>query len=222
MNGDPLPASTDVTRTLIIADSDGDGWPDAIVGNDGGQNRVYYGDGTGAFKGAGGIGFTAKMTLAMMTGDLNNDGNLDAVAANLGYGIDATLGVSVVVPFDMDAIAAQQLEMVNLDFSGSESSDNPQPEMTDLEIIVGQPSSDPTNFDGDPDSQCRNKNDPYIPVTVRFRIEFPLVVCYTPECIILNPLEGLGKAVCALPLIQALAPSSPLCEPRDPLESYSL
>ena len=32
-------------------------------------------------------------------------------------------------------------------------------------------------------------------MTIRFHIEFPLVVCYTPECIILNPLEGIGNAV---------------------------
>ena len=101
----------------------------------------------------------------MLTGDLNNDGNLDAVAANFGTGVEATLGVSVVVPFDMDAIAAQQLMLENLDFTGEESGNNPEPEMTGLDIIVGEPSSNPTNFDGDPDSQCRNPNDPYIPVS---------------------------------------------------------
>ena len=185
-------ASTDKTRALIVADSDGDDWMDCIVANDGEQNRVYYGNGAGGFKGAGAIGTNTKMTLGMVTGDLNNDGNLDAVAANFGSGVEATLGVSVVVPFDMDAIAAQQSQLQNLDFS---SAGNTQPSMSELDITVGQPSHNPTNFDGDPDSQCRNKNDPYIPVTVRFRIEFPLVVCYTPECIILNPLEGLGNAV---------------------------
>ena len=185
-------ASTDKTRALIVADADGDDWTDCIVANDGEQNRVYYGNGAGGFKGAGAIGTNTKMTLGMVTGDLNNDGNLDAVAANFGSGVEATLGVSVVVPFDMDAIAAQQSQLQNLDFS---SAGNTQPSMSELDITVGQPSHNPTNFDGDPDSQCRNKNDPYIPVTVRFRIEFPLVVCYTPECIILNPLEGLGNAV---------------------------
>ena len=194
-----IPGSTDNTRALIIADTDGDGWADCIVGNSGEQNRIYYGDGSGGFKGVGAIGSTTKQTLGMVAGDLNNDGNLDAVGGNFASGTEVTLGVSVPVAFDLNAIAAQQLLIKNLSFAGADSGGNPQPTMTDLDIVVGQPSWGPTNFDGTPNSQCRNPSDPYIPVTVRFRIEFPLVICYTPECIILNPLEGLGKAVGRLP-----------------------
>ena len=192
--GGVCPASTDTTRALIVADSDGDGWLDCIVGNDGEQNRVYYGDGTGGFKGAGAIGTAMKMTFGVVTGDLNNDGNLDAIAANFGHGTEVTLGVSVVTPFDMSAILEKRLQLQGLDFEGQgnegEGGSNPAPEMINLDIIVGDPTYGTTNFHGDPESQCRSPSDPYTPVTVRFRIEFPLIICYTPECIILNPLEG--------------------------------
>lgn len=124
---------------------------------------MYYGNGAGGFKGAGAIGTSQKQTLSMLTGDLNNDGNLDAVAANFGSGVQATLGVSVVVPFDMDAIAAQQVQIESLDFSGKNTEEH-APVMSGLEIIVGAPSQNPTNFHETPESQCRNPADPYIPV----------------------------------------------------------
>jgi len=195
-----LPSSSDKTRWIVVADSDGDGWMDIITGNNGGQNRVYYGNGAGGTKGAGAIGYSEKSTLVLLAGDLNNDGNLDAIAGNLGSGMEVTLGISVVVPFDMSAILAQrlQLEGMNSTMATEQGTDGgSSPSIADIEIIVGEPSlnSPTTNFDGSPDSQCRKKDDPYIPVTARMRIEFPIVVCYTPECIILNPLEGLGKAV---------------------------
>ena len=186
-----LAASTDPTRWLVVADSDGDGWLDVFVGNDLQQNRVYYGDGEGNFPSVGAIGITSEPTYILLASDLNNDGNLDAVAANLGSGIEVTLGVSVVVPFDLTAADYFSTEQISkLEFSDATNS---QVTISGIEVIVGEPSMDPTNFAGEPDSQCRNSADPYIPVTVRFRIDFPMLTCYTPECIILNPLEGIGK-----------------------------
>ena len=160
-----LPGSTDATRALVVADADGDGWMDVLVGNDGEQNRVYYGNGAGGFKGAGAIGTTQKATLSLVSGDLNNDGNLDAVAGQFGEGAETTLGVSVPTVFDLSAIAEQQAQMSNLSYAGEGG--NPKPTVTDLDIIVGDPTygTPNTNLHGDPESQCRNPNDPYIPVT---------------------------------------------------------
>ena len=34
-NGNTIPGSTDKTRALVVVDSDGDGWLDCVVGNEG-------------------------------------------------------------------------------------------------------------------------------------------------------------------------------------------
>ena len=195
-----LPASTDATRSVVVDDSDGDGWLDVLVGNDGQQNRVYYGNGAGAFQGVSAIGSSTEESYVLLAGDFDNNGNLDCAVANLGSGAEVTLGISTVTPFDLSAVLALRLQLESLPFEGQGASSkglggNPTASLDGLEIIVGIAATGPSNFDGQPESQCRNPSDPFTPVTARFRIEFPLVVCYTPECIILNPLEGIGKAV---------------------------
>jgi len=78
----------------------------------------------------------------------------------------------------------------------SQQNNNPGATIESLDIIVGDPVyGGPTNFDGTPESECRDPASGYYPVTTRMEISFPLVTCYTPECIILNPLEGIGDAV---------------------------
>ena len=43
----------------------------------------YYGNGNGGFKGAGAIQTTEAETAQLLTGDLNNDGQIDVVASNM-------------------------------------------------------------------------------------------------------------------------------------------
>ena len=156
-----------------------------IVGNFAQSNKIYYGDGHGGFLSEESISSSSGNTLAVATGDLNNDGNLDLATALLGVQSEAVLAVSEALVFDAAAIVARQVQLRQLDFASNGNSDV---NVTLVDIVVGQQMYSSR-------SECRAPADLFYLVTARLRIEFPLVSCTTPECIILGPLEAINPAV---------------------------
>jgi len=87
-----LPVDTDFTASIALADVDGDGDLDALLGNglsywpDGAQqNRLYLNDGNGVFTDATAqIPADTDVTRAVALGDVDGDGDLDAFLGNHG------------------------------------------------------------------------------------------------------------------------------------------
>ncbi len=74
------------SSSVVLGDVDNDGDLDALVGNWGQINQIWFNDGSGHFTDSGqalGVGNTMGVAL----GDLDNDGDLDAYIAN-GYGAE--------------------------------------------------------------------------------------------------------------------------------------
>jgi len=100
VTGTNLPALVDSTRAVALGDVDGDGDLDAFVGNSGGQNRLYLNGGTGVFVDVTVTNLPALVdsTRAVALGDVDGDGDLDALAGpshlylNDGTGTFADLG----------------------------------------------------------------------------------------------------------------------------------
>ena len=83
--GSNITADAHTTRAVSLADMDGDGDLDLVVGNDGQANRLYPNNGTAdPWNGVTGVDVTADVgsTLAVSLGDVNRDGILDVVAGN--------------------------------------------------------------------------------------------------------------------------------------------
>jgi hypothetical protein len=74
---------TDTSHCLAVADFDKDGYLDIAVGNFGGQNMVYFGDGDGTFDTRQVlVGPTNDLTQAIVACDVNNDTWVDIVVGN--------------------------------------------------------------------------------------------------------------------------------------------
>src|SRR5439155_8595940 len=77
---------------VVVADFDGDGWPDIFVANDGEPNRLWINrrDGTFADEAASrGVALTAMgkayAGMGVALGDVDNDGLLDLYVTHLGH-----------------------------------------------------------------------------------------------------------------------------------------
>ena len=124
-----LPVDADGTEDAQAADVDGDGHWDLVLGNDGEgvgqQNRLYLGDGAGAFTDATAAGFPldADPTEGLAVGDLDGDGHTDAIFVNdgaanrlyLGDGAGVFVDASFLLPptpvLDSEAVALGDLNL---------------------------------------------------------------------------------------------------------------
>ena len=83
-----LPANQEATYALALGDMDGDGDPDLLLGNGNGQaNRLFTNDGTGVFaEVSAALPAHADPTRAVALGDVDGDGDLDALIGNTVFG----------------------------------------------------------------------------------------------------------------------------------------
>ncbi|MCI0585382.1 MAG: VCBS repeat-containing protein [Planctomycetes bacterium] len=141
-----LPALTDPTFAVALGDVDGDGDLDVFVGNSdynlGQQNRLYLNAGSGAFTDATATNLPILIddTRAVALGDLDGDGDLDALVGNWDYGagIDNRLYLNVGAGVFSDATAtnlpASPLDRTNAVALGDADGDG------DLDAFVGNSS----------------------------------------------------------------------------------
>jgi hypothetical protein len=74
---------SDETRSVRLADLDGNGTLDIVAANIGEPNAVYLGRGDGSFEQGATLG-DSERTYAATTADVDGDGDLDIVVANVG------------------------------------------------------------------------------------------------------------------------------------------
>jgi len=87
------PLATQSATIIVAADLDGDGKIDLVVPHrDGGQNLVFWNDGTGKFTAAAPVGPAVSQIRAAAAGDINGDGILDLVVGDEKNGMFVYLG----------------------------------------------------------------------------------------------------------------------------------
>lgn len=69
--------------SVKLADFNGNGYVDLVIGNNSGGNRVFFNDGTGIFTDTG-QSLGNGRTQALAVGDMDNDGDIDIVVGNFG------------------------------------------------------------------------------------------------------------------------------------------
>jgi len=83
----PIGGGSDNSAAAVMGDVNDDGELDLVVGNKGGINKVYLGDGDGGFAlgpGDGGIGDEMDVSTSLALGDVDGDGDLDLFVGNSG------------------------------------------------------------------------------------------------------------------------------------------
>ncbi|MBN1538183.1 MAG: VCBS repeat-containing protein [Anaerolineales bacterium] len=87
VSGSDISADNHTTRSVALGDVDRDGNLDLVAGNYGQTNRLYLNNGTASpFSGVSGsdVSTDSHVTLSVLLGDVDGDGNLDLVAGNDG------------------------------------------------------------------------------------------------------------------------------------------
>lgn len=135
---EPLSNMTGETLTTLISDLDGDGWLDLVVGNDFNvSDLVYVGDGRGGLLDRSRAGemfpITAHNTMSIDSADLDNDGQLEILIADIAPGDGAkSLGPGFRAATDACAEIAegdhrarcQRLVRVPISFTGTSTAEN--------------------------------------------------------------------------------------------------
>ncbi|MEC8596799.1 MAG: VCBS repeat-containing protein, partial [Bacteroidota bacterium] len=186
------------TQDLQVEDVDGDGWPDVVVAYDPSRysgphfKRIFYGSSSlakdrSSWIRAPGVKLGPDVedewdVRDFDVTDLNGDGNLDMVYSAMGEYTQVVLGESVSQAFDDTAVANQKENMMNLPLSDGGN-------ITSVDVVVGPPTNAPES------SECRAPGDDYYPVQTTLIIDFPVVTCYSPECIILDPIELVSESI---------------------------
>ena len=221
--------------TLEVADVDGDGWEDIVVGYTPAPanadddtplstKMIYYGSGSKATTGPGMEAWEDEQPKSLGSGgdkigsleivDLNGDGNLDMVSSSAGEQTEVVLGKSVEQIFDEKAEENHKKAMEALRLSEEEGRIN------NIDVEVGDKINDPEN------SECRAPGDDYYPVRTTLYIDFPIVPCYSEECILLDPihkvtetvqnLQGDGLLRCTVDVVDAYREINPAPSPPPP------